>query len=302
MNTHVTRVLAVDDDADMRTIYEESVHMIPLANQENTRFSLTLAKDGIEAIEAVKQSVHGKEPFAVAFLDLKMPPLPDGGIWTAKKIREIDTALNIVLVTGCLDIDPLDLSHRIRPLDKFLYLQKPCSIYEIQQCALSLGAKWRAEALLRETNEELYLTNRQLLDTNTSLSILARNLDKTRKETEKQLLDRLRSILRPFLIRLSNDPSLARYEDEFRAVAKEIEDNSSNSIFGMVEADCLSSTELAIASMVRKGASSKDVAQTLNISIDTVKTHRRNIRRKLRIQHAHISLQAYLHSVGEADN
>ncbi|HNR14334.1 MAG TPA: response regulator, partial [Thermodesulfobacteriota bacterium] len=198
MNTHVTRILAVDDDADMRMIYQESINLIPITHQENTRFVVTLAKDGNEAVEAVKDSLHTKEPFAVVFLDLKMPPLPNGGVWAAKKIRELDSALNIILVTGAVDVDPLDLSHRIRPLDKLLYLQKPCSISEIQQCALSLGAKWHTEALLIETNEELYLTNRQLLDTNTSLSILARNLDKTRKETEKQLLDRLRAILRPF--------------------------------------------------------------------------------------------------------
>lgn len=296
-----SRILAVDDDAMMRDSYQEALSMIPASYLQEEEFALTLAKDGTDAVEAVKEAEHDHDPFAVIFLDLKMPPLPDGGIWAAEKIRDIDSLVTMVLVTGWLDIDPLDISRRIPPLDKFLYVQKPYSIPEIQQLAISLGAKWWAEKLLIETNEELYLTNRQLLDTNSSLSILAGNLDTTRRATEGQALEHLRTVLRPLIARLSNDPNLQQYEAEFRELMKHIEDGSSGTFSDMTEADSLTTTEIMITSMVRKGTSNKDIGRMLNMSVDTVKTHRRNIQRKLKIQHAHISLQAYLHHAGEEE-
>jgi len=52
--------------------------------------------------------------------------------------------------------------------------------------------------------------------------------------------------------------------------------------------------ELRIAAMVKNGLTSQEIARQLNISLHTVKTHRKNIRKKLKIQNSTVNLSSYL--------
>jgi DNA-binding LytR/AlgR family response regulator len=62
--------------------------------------------DGAEAaVAAVREALGAENPFAVAFLDMRMPPGPDG-VWAAARIRELDPAIEIVMCTAYSDVDP----------------------------------------------------------------------------------------------------------------------------------------------------------------------------------------------------
>jgi DNA-binding CsgD family transcriptional regulator len=56
----------------------------------------------------------------------------------------------------------------------------------------------------------------------------------------------------------------------------------------------LSPMELRIAMMIKKGFSTDEIARLMCISPFTVKTHRRNIRKKLNIRNSDINLASYL--------
>ena len=56
----------------------------------------------------------------------------------------------------------------------------------------------------------------------------------------------------------------------------------------------LSATELRIAAMIKNGLTSPDIANVMHISLDTVKSHRRNIRKKLKLNNSPINLASYL--------
>ena len=96
------------------------------------------------AVDAVKTALQADRPFAVAFLDMRMAPGPDG-IWAAAHIRELDPAIEIAIVTAYSDIDPCDIGGRVPPEDKLSYLQKPFHPHEVRQMAIALASKWRAE-------------------------------------------------------------------------------------------------------------------------------------------------------------
>jgi len=51
------------------------------------------------AVAAVREACGADRPFAVAFLDMRMPPGPDG-VWAAVRIREIDPQVEIVICTA----------------------------------------------------------------------------------------------------------------------------------------------------------------------------------------------------------
>ena len=86
-------------------------------------FSLCLCRQADEAVHAVEESMRDGRPFAIAFLDVRMPPGPDG-VNAAERIRKLDQEINIVFVTGFSDISPEEIRTRVPPLDKLLYCQK----------------------------------------------------------------------------------------------------------------------------------------------------------------------------------
>lgn len=60
------------------------------------------------------------------------------------------------------------------------------------------------------------------------------------------------------------------------------------------EDQILSPAEAVIVELIKAGKTSKEIAATLNLSLHTVATHRKNIRKKLNITHEKASLQALL--------
>jgi DNA-binding LytR/AlgR family response regulator len=107
----------------------------------------TLCDSGREAIEAVQKARVEEDPFAMAFVDIRLND--ECGLETAEQIRMIDHNVHIVLVTVNLECDPISVVTRIPPADRVLYLQKPFQTPEIRQLILALGTKWRVEEQLR---------------------------------------------------------------------------------------------------------------------------------------------------------
>jgi len=100
-------------------------------------FDLTLWEQAQEAVEAVRVATEEERPFAVVFVDIRLPPGPDG-VWAAEQIRILDPNIGIVLITGYFDTDLEKVERRVPSSDKLHYLKKPFYSKEIWQVALSL--------------------------------------------------------------------------------------------------------------------------------------------------------------------
>jgi diguanylate cyclase (GGDEF)-like protein len=164
------RVLVADDEVAVRDAYRQilleadmsgetavfrnlrdRLFTKPVADQaikklssRNTIFVPVFCEGAEAAVAAVREAVAADDPFAVAFLDMRMPPGPDG-VWAAARIRELDPAIEIVLCTAYSDVDPAEMSSIVPPEEKLSYLQKPFHPHEIRQMTISLASKWRAE-------------------------------------------------------------------------------------------------------------------------------------------------------------
>ena len=293
-NVESLRILAVDDEEIMLNLYESALDIAGDEGRKNPVFDLVLCRQGDEAVETVRRAISTNEPFSVIFLDLRLPPGPEG-VLTAEQIRKVDPYVNFVIVTGCWDLfHPMEITSRIPPEDKILYVQKPSSIHEMRQFAFSLAIKWRSEAQLRKSNAELEYVNKQLMDANNALSVLARNLERTRKESENRIISRVRTIIIPFIEKLQQDRNLQRYREDFKLLAGFIENLTSGLAADLKIAAVLSATELHIGSLIKNGMTSEEIARHRNVSPDTVKTHRKNIRRKLNLQDSNLNLRVYL--------
>ncbi len=118
--------------------------VVPLPAARNASFDPVFCADAAAAVAAVREALENGQPFAVAFLDMRMPPGQDG-VWAAARIRELDPAIEIVICTAYSDADPGQIGAIVPPEEKLSYLQKPFHPHEIRQMAISLGSKWRAE-------------------------------------------------------------------------------------------------------------------------------------------------------------
>jgi diguanylate cyclase (GGDEF)-like protein len=123
-------------------------HMAP------TDARVDYVSQGEDAVSAVKNAIETGDPYAVMFLDMRMPP-GMGGFETAKQVRMLDPNINIVVVTGYSDHSPLQVAKVAGPLDKLYYIAKPFEIDEIRQLAASLSSKWTMEATLKAAHQAL---------------------------------------------------------------------------------------------------------------------------------------------------
>ncbi|TFG91794.1 MAG: helix-turn-helix transcriptional regulator [Syntrophobacterales bacterium] len=293
------RILAVDDDQSMLDFYRNALCDLDNCFQGGPKyeFDLILCAQGDAAVEAVREAKRQNDPFAVIFLDLLMQPGLDG-ISTGEQVRLLDPYVTFVIVTA-FTRDPREVVARIQPEDKLLYIQKPFYIHEIRQFVCALGAKWLMERSLRGANKELENANKDLMETHKALVILAKNLEKIQKETRNSIIREARSTILPIVEKLRRDVSLERYKADLDLVSNYIEDVSSNLSSDMKVATFLSSAEFRIASMIMNGTTSEEIARNLYISLATVKTHRKNIRKKLNINNSNVNLVTYLkHAIG----
>ncbi len=126
-------------------------------------YEVDCCRQADDAVEAVRRGLANGRPFAVVFMDIRMPPGPDG-VWAAEQIRRVDPNVQIVMMTGYSDFDISVIAHRVPPEDKLLYVQKPLHAQEIRQFALALTAKWQSDYLLHIQNEHLIEVNKRLVE------------------------------------------------------------------------------------------------------------------------------------------
>jgi DNA-binding CsgD family transcriptional regulator len=132
------------------------------------------------------------------------------------------------------------------------------------------------------------------METNRALSVLAQNMDIEREEMENRIASKLRSLIVPSLERLAKDKRLAGYKAELDGLISQVEDITSDFIVDERIASTLSFTELRIASLIKNGLSTEEIANQLHISPTTVRTHRKHIRSKLKIKNTQYSLRNFL--------
>lgn len=104
-------------------------------------YTLEFAAQGQEGCGMVHSACGEGSPYAMAFVDMRMPPGWDG-LETIENIWYIDPDLEIVICTAYSDHPWEDVSRRIGNTDKLLILMKPFNSIEVVQLAQSLTKKW----------------------------------------------------------------------------------------------------------------------------------------------------------------
>jgi diguanylate cyclase len=111
-------------------------------------FELLFALQGRQGVSFVERAAAEGRPFALAFVDMRMPPGWDG-LETIEKLWAADPDVQVVICSAHSDYDWADFIERLGHSDKLLVLKKPFEPIEVLQCASALTRKWQDERILR---------------------------------------------------------------------------------------------------------------------------------------------------------
>ena len=154
---HNQRILLVDDmpaiHEDFRKILLPAMAALNLDDLETTLFGtsakaaasdfvLDSAYQGQEALVKVREAMRIDQPYALAFIDMRMPPGWDG-VETIEQLWREDPRLQVVICTAYADQSWVEVFDRLDARDRLLVLKKPFDPIEVSQLASALTVKWQ---------------------------------------------------------------------------------------------------------------------------------------------------------------
>ncbi|WP_047304763.1 ATP-binding protein [Pseudomonas fluorescens] len=150
-------------------------------------FELDSAYGGEEGLNKVTLALAQQRPYALAFVDMRMPQGWDG-VQTIERLWQEDPRLQVVVCTAYSDYSWEDLLERLQGHNRLLILKKPFDNIEVQQMASTLTSKWEmtARALLQMHHLE-DLVEQRTEDLKQAGAALQQEIDE-RKQLENQLV------------------------------------------------------------------------------------------------------------------
>lgn len=239
----------------------------------------------------------------VCLLDLQLGAL--SGLQLIPVIRSVDPDCRIIIVTGFAQKETAIQALRLgafdiieKPFDRELLHHAVLRALEAREKDRSLKRlleelRHSEEELLRQRGE-LERLNERLIETNEAFLGLARSMEAMHRDAGRRTLEVLTSSVLPVLGRLCADDGLTPYRLELESVKKSLESLAEGARGEGGGPLPLSVTELRVASLIKSGLSTEEIAERLLITPHTVRTHRRNIRKKLKIGRSSHNLRDFL--------
>jgi signal transduction histidine kinase len=125
--------------------------------RQDDGFTVDVAHQGQEALEMIRRARAEQRPYALAFVDMRMPPGWDG-LTTITHAWEADPELQTVICTAYSDRSWEEIQSTLSTRDRWLVVKKPFDTIEVLQLAHALTEKWtlaRLASLKLESLEQL---------------------------------------------------------------------------------------------------------------------------------------------------
>ena len=171
------RILIIDDNASIhedfrRILGREQDRNVGLdlikaqvlgeasAASPHSGFVMDSAFQGQEGLAMAQRAVEEDHPYALAFVDVRMPPGWDG-VETIVHLWKCCPELQIVVCSAYSDYSWEEMIHQVGHSPNLVVLQKPFDNVEVLQLAHALTEKWRLNRKLQSQMEDLETMVRQ---------------------------------------------------------------------------------------------------------------------------------------------
>lgn len=154
------------------------------------------------------------------------------------------------------------------------------------------------EEALRKSREALEEQKQSLEEANIALKVLLKQREDDKLELEKKVLSNVKELVLPYVEKLKN----SRLRPKDKTLTEIIETHLNDIISPLLQKFSharilLTPQEMQVASLVKDGRTSKEIADILNVSEATVNFHRKNLRDKFGIKGKQANLRSYLLSI-----
>jgi len=154
------------------------------------------------------------------------------------------------------------------------------------------------EEALKKSQEELFEQKQGLEEANIALKVLIKQREEDKLELEKKVLSNVKDLVLPYVEKLKNSRLKPRDKTLVEIVETHLNDVISPLLQRFVNARILlTPQEMQVASLVKDGKTSKEIADVLNVSETTVNFHRKNLRVKFGLTNQRTNLRSYLLSI-----
>ena len=157
--------------------------------------------------------------------------------------------------------------------------------------------KLTEQALLR-SQEELNEQKQSLEEANVALKVLLKQREEDKQELEKRFLTNVKGLVFPYVEKLKG----ARLKPQTKTLVEIIDTHLKDIITPLMQNltnanILLTPQEMQVATLVKDGKTSKEIAEILFVSEATVNFHRKNLRTKFGLTNKQTNLRAYLLSI-----
>jgi PAS domain S-box-containing protein len=136
-------------------------------------FEIDSAFQGQQGLKLVQEALRTGRPYALAFVDIRMPPGWDG-IETISHIWKECPELQVVICTAYSDYSWQEMIDQLGNSDSLLMLKKPFDNIEVMQLAHALTQKWslgnQVKARVRDLDQLVSQRTTQLMEANQRLT------------------------------------------------------------------------------------------------------------------------------------
>ncbi|MBI4773406.1 MAG: GAF domain-containing protein [Deltaproteobacteria bacterium] len=160
---------------------------------------------------------------------------------------------------------------------------------------LDITDRIRAECELKMREMELDSQSLHLKEVNSALRVLLDQRERDRDELKNNVLNNVNNLVMPFIERLK----ACKLDSYYEAILEILEKNILNMVSPFINRLSnvfinLTPMEIQIANLIKEGKTSKEIANMLRRSENTVIFHRNNVRRKLGLKQAKQNLRSFL--------
>ncbi len=156
----------------------------------------------------------------------------------------------------------------------------------------------RMEDVLKRREKELEVKSRNLEELNTALTVLLKKREEDKNHLEEQVLTNVKEMVIPYIEKLKNTHLSSDQSAYLSIVDSHLNDIISPFLVKMsTKYRRFTPKEIQVATLVKDGKTTKEIASIMNVCSGAVELHRNHIRTKLGLTNKKMNLRSYLLSL-----
>ncbi len=260
---------------------------------ENANDAILLAREGIlidcnakalELFGVAREQIIGQTPHKLS------PPFQPDGSDSRKKAR-VDAALSGT--PQRFEWQHIRSNGTVFDAEINLHVVHVGEERLLQALIHDITERKRIEEALRESENRLKIKAKTLEEFNTALKVLLQQKTNDEKELEERFSSNINQIVLPYIEKMKK----SRLDSEQNSCLSIIELNLNeiaSPFLHSIKQLNFTPREAQVASLIKTGKSTKEIAAILGVAPSAVDTYRNNIRSKLKLKKKKVNLRSYL--------